>query len=74
MFKGILDSLEAIIEQGKKEGEIRHDLDSGAAAFEIMALGEGAILLWSINPNIEREALMEKIAENYWRSITADIS
>lgn len=59
-----------ILERGKKSGEVRKDVDARASAFEIIALIEGTVFLWVINRKLGDEKVIEKISDNYWRSIS----
>jgi AcrR family transcriptional regulator len=52
-YDRIINSLANVIEDAKKDGKIKSDIDSHAISFQINAVFEGAVLLWAFNPNID---------------------
>ncbi len=71
LYTEIMDALERIIEEGKKRGELRREVDAHASAFGAIALGEGTMILWIINLDGGRKDLPKRLFENYWRGIAA---
>ena len=71
LYTEIVEVLERIIEEGKKRGELRREVDAHASAFGAIALGEGTMILWIINLDSGRKDLPRRLFENYWRGIAA---
>jgi len=71
LYTEIVDALERIIEEGKKRGELRREVDAHASAFGAIALCEGTMILWIINLDGGRKVFPKRLFENYWRGIAA---
>ena len=72
-YAGLGELLARTIEAGKSSGEVARQTDSRAAAFQLMALGEGTGLLWALDVGAEeRASLLDGQFTLFWRSVAAD--
>lgn len=67
----ILNTLESIIVDGKKDGIIAQSINSYNTALHIFSCGQGALLLWMTNPEINIGYVTENNFQCVWRSIEA---
>ena len=67
-----LDLFEQIVGRAQELGQINSDLDPGAAARTILAIGEGTRLLWTLDPDFDawkwkcNDVEMALYSGNFW--------
>lgn len=64
--------LQDILEEGKRERDVSEEVDSGAAAFAIMANGEGMLFQWVVDAEIDMPQAIERSLELVWRGLTPE--
>lgn len=69
------DSLQyfiALLENAKKEGKIKENLDCATLAFMINAVAEGTVLYHILNEKIDLDAMGDKIFRTIWQGIARE--
>ncbi len=68
-YDGLASTLEKIIKQGQKSGEIRSSLDPQTISLEMLAWLEGLCMLSGVYTNISINTLRKKLYDNMWDMI-----
>ncbi len=68
-YDGLASTLEAIIKNGQKSGEIRSSLDPQNLALELLAWMEGMCMLSGVYTTLSINTLRRKLYDNMWDMI-----
>ncbi|GKT32669.1 TetR/AcrR family transcriptional regulator [Aduncisulcus paluster] len=68
-YDGLAISLERIIKQGQKNGEIRSSIDPQTLSLELLAWLEGLCMLSGVYTNLSINSLRKKLYDNMWDMI-----
>jgi len=68
-YDGLALTLEKIIKQGQKSGEIRENIDPQGLSLELLAWLEGLCMLSGVYSNISINTLRKKLYDNMWDMI-----
>ena len=53
------ETIEAILDEGKKQGSVSPEIDSCEMAYHIVACGEGVLLQWVVNPEMDVKRILK---------------
>lgn len=68
-YNDLHDKLEQILEDGKSEGKIRPDVDSGAVSLQLISTAEGLMLMCMVMDPSDIDRKIKTIFENLWNGI-----
>ena len=57
--KNMRETIEAILEEGKRQRCVASGIDSLETAFYIVACGEGLLLQWVVNPEMDMKRMID---------------
>lgn len=71
-YDGLASTLEKILKQGQKNGEIRSSIDPQSLSLELLAWLEGLCMLSGVYTTISINTLRKKLYDNMWDMIYED--